>query len=165
MAYDQGNPFARILRGELPCERVFESEFALAIRDQEPQAPAHALVLAKGHYETIDQLVREAPAEQVAGFFRAIEETARKLGVHETGYRVIVNAGEDAGQTVPHLHVHVLGGADLGPLVAREATGRARRSRPRPATVVSLPGEAGERLRNPQPGHDPKSKPRGGPDA
>lgn len=162
MAYDPTNPFARILRGELPCEVVFDNEFALAILDKNPLAPVHALVLAKGHYEDLEQFAREATPDQLAGFFRAISETARCLGLEETGYRVVSNRGTDAGQEVPHLHVHVLGGGKLGPVVA---SGRpARRGRTSREANVSLPGEAGERSEPRRPTHDPKSKPRGGPD-
>jgi histidine triad (HIT) family protein len=165
VAYDHGNPFARILRGELPCERLFETEFALAITDRDPQAPYHALVLAKGHYETMDQFAREATPEQLVGFWRAVSDAADKLGIAETGYRVIVNQGVDAGQQVPHLHVHVVGGADLGPIVARAGMGLARLRGGRREPIPSLPGEASERNLKPRPGHDPKSKPLGGPDA
>lgn len=165
MAYDQANPFARILRGELPCEKLFETEHALVISDKDPLAPYHALVLAKGHYETIDQFSREAPPEQVVGFWKAVSDAADKLGVTETGYRVIVNQGLDAGQQVPHLHVHVIGGADLGPIVAREGMGLARLRGGRREPTPSLPGEAGERNLKSKPGHDPKSRPQGGPDA
>jgi histidine triad (HIT) family protein len=161
--YDQGNPFARILRGELPCEPIFENEFALAIHDEDPQAPYHALVLAKGHYEDLEQFVQEATPEQVHGYFRAIGETARKLGLVEGGYRVITNRGPDAGQTVPHLHVHVLGGGALGP-VAGAKPKRQLRSRSK-TPIVSMPGEAGERNERSKPGKDPKSNPEGGPDA
>ncbi|MBX3470383.1 MAG: HIT domain-containing protein [Planctomycetes bacterium] len=164
MAYDQGNPFARILRGELACEKVFENEFALAINDHDPQAPYHALVLVKGHYETLEQFSREAAPEQLAGFFRAIGETAARLGVDRTGYRVVVNAGDDAGQQVPHLHVHVLGGGELGPLVARGGDTGARRARTS-RQARSMPGEAGERGERHRPGRDPKSAPAAGPDA
>jgi histidine triad (HIT) family protein len=162
VAYDTTNPFARILKGELPCEPLFDNEFALAISDADPQAPVHALVLAKGHYEDLEQFTREATVEQITGFFRAISETARCLGLEETGYRIVANRGADAGQTVPHLHVHVLGGTKLGPMVARgRKAGRARTSR---EASVSLPGEAGERREPRRPVNDPKSKPQAGPD-
>lgn len=166
MAYDQGNPFARILRGELPCQKLFETDEALVISDRDPQAPVHALVIAKGHYVTLDQFVREATPEQVSGFFHAIAQAAERLGIAGTGYRVIVNHGVDAGQQVPHLHVHVLGGADLGPIVAREGLGLARlRGAKAREPIPSMPGEAGERNLAPKPGKDPKSKPFAGPDA
>jgi diadenosine tetraphosphate (Ap4A) HIT family hydrolase len=162
VVYDPTNTFARILKGELPCEPLFDNEFALAISDTDPQAPAHALVLAKGHYEDLDQFTREATPEQLSGFFRAISETARCLGLEATGYRLVVNKGVDAGQEVAHAHVHVLGGMALGPIVApARAAGRARTSR---EASVSLPGEAGERREPRRPAHDPKSKPRGGPE-
>jgi diadenosine tetraphosphate (Ap4A) HIT family hydrolase len=164
VAYDQGNTFARILRGELAAEPLFENEAALVINDHEPQAPYHALVIAKGHYETLDQFTREAPTEQVLGFFRAISEAADRLGIAETGYRLIVNQGADAGQEVAHLHVHVLGGTDLGPIVSLGGDKRARRARSS-REALSMPGEAGERNLKPKPGRDVKAKPFAGPDA
>lgn len=162
MAYDPTNPFARILKGELPCEPLFDNEFALAIADADPQAPVHALVLAKGHYEDLEQFTRDATPDQITGFFRAISETARCLGLDETGYRVVANKGADAGQEVPHLHVHVIGGMKLGPIVSKER--KMRRARTSREARVSLPGEAGERGEPRRPPHDPKSKPQGGPD-
>lgn len=164
MAYDQGNPFARILRGELASKPIFQNDDALVIEDQDPQAPYHALVIAKGHYETLDQFTREATPEQIIGFFRAISAAAERLGIAGTGYRVVVNQGADAGQQVPHLHVHVLGGADLGPIVSRAGDRRARRARTS-REALSMPGEAGERNVKRKPGHDVKSKPLAGPDA
>ncbi len=115
--YDQDNPFARILRGEIPCDRVHESEDALAFHDVNPQATRHAVVVAKGHYETLSEFVNDAPPHQVAGFFRSVCATADELGLAETGFRLVVNQGPDSGQEVPHLHVHVLGGEDLGPIL------------------------------------------------
>lgn len=164
VAYDQGNTFARILRGELAAEPVFENDDALVINDHDPKAPYHALVIAKGHYETIDQFVREATPEQISGFFRAIGEAADRLGIAETGYRLVVNQGVDAGQEVAHLHVHILGGTDLGPVVSLPGDKRARRPRTS-REARSMPGEAGERSLEPKPGRDVKSKPFAGPDA
>lgn len=164
MAYDQGNPFARILRGELGTEPVFENGEALVINDHAPQAPYHALVIAKGHYETLDQFTREATPEQVVGFFRAIVQAAERLGIAETGYRVVINQGVDSGQEVPHLHVHVLGGTDLGPIVSLPRDERARRPRTS-HEARSMPGEAGERNLERRPGHDAKARPLAGPDA
>lgn len=164
MAYDQGNTFARILRGELAAERVFENDAALVINDHDPKAPYHALVIAKGHYETIEQFTREATPEQVSGFFRAISEAAERLGIAETGYRLVVNRGIDAGQEVSHLHVHLLGGTDLGPVVSLPGDKRARRARTS-REALSMPGEAGERNLKPKPGRDVKASPFAGPDA
>ena len=119
--YDEGNPFAQILRGEIEVEAVFESEYALAFHDRDPKARYHVLVIPKGQFRALDDFVRRGSAQQVAGFWRAVVDVAERLGLDETGYRLIVNAGEDAHMEVPHLHVHVLGGEDLG-----ERFGRSR---------------------------------------
>ena len=119
MAYDRSNVFARILRGELPCDRVHESEHALAFRDINPLAPVHVLVVPKGEYVSMDDFTANASAEAVAGFFRAVGEVARKLGVDASGYRILANHGRDANQEVPHFHVHLFAGAPLGPMLRR----------------------------------------------
>jgi len=114
MAYDRSNIFARILRGELPCKRVYEDDYALAFHDINPLAPLHVLVIPKGEYVSMDDFSATAPPEAVAGFFRAAGETARRLGVVESGYRLLANNGADANQEVAHFHVHIFGGAPLG---------------------------------------------------
>jgi diadenosine tetraphosphate (Ap4A) HIT family hydrolase len=119
MPYDPNNVFAKILRGEIPCKKVYEDDFALAFHDIQPQAPVHVLVIPKGPYVSMDDFAREAPAELVAGFFRAVGETARVLGLDEDGYRFLVNTGTNGGQEVFHLHVHIFGGKRLGPMLAR----------------------------------------------
>jgi diadenosine tetraphosphate (Ap4A) HIT family hydrolase len=114
MAYDSDNIFAKILRGEIPCQRVYEDEHALAFHDINPLAPVHVLVIPKGDYASMDDFSRDAAAEQVAGFFRAVGETARMLGLGESGYRFLANTGADGRQEVAHFHVHIFGGAPLG---------------------------------------------------
>ena len=114
MAYDTRNVFARILRGELPCDKVYEDEFALAFRDLHPQAPTHVLIVPKAAYATMDDFSANAPPELVAGFVRAVGEVARVLGLDASGYRLIVNHGAHGQQEVPHLHVHLAGGRPLG---------------------------------------------------
>ena len=116
-AYDPGNIFARILRGEIPCKRVHEDQFALAFHDINPQAPVHVLVIPKGPYVSLADFATMAPAEDVAGFWGAVADTARQLGLVEPGYRVLTNIGADAGQEVPHFHVHIFGGRPLGRMV------------------------------------------------
>jgi histidine triad (HIT) family protein len=119
MAYDRSNVFARILRGELPCNRVYEDDYALAFHDINPLAPVHALVIPKGEYVSMDDFSAEASAEAIAGFFRAVGETARRLGVVESGYRLLANTGADGNQEVPHFHVHIFGGAPLGRMLKK----------------------------------------------
>jgi diadenosine tetraphosphate (Ap4A) HIT family hydrolase len=117
--YDEGNIFARILRGEIPAKAVYEDDHALAFHDINPQAPIHVLVIPKGPYISMADFTANAPAELIAGFFRAVGKTAEVLGLVEPGYRTLANAGPHAHQEVPHLHVHIFGGAPLGPMLVR----------------------------------------------
>lgn len=119
MAYDDGNIFAKILRGEVPCKRVYENDHALAFHDINPLAPTHVLVIPKGPYVSMVDFSAHATTEEVAGFFRAVGETAQRLGVAGSGYRILANSGVDANQEVPHFHVHIFGGAPLGPMLRR----------------------------------------------
>jgi histidine triad (HIT) family protein len=116
MTYDTNNIFAKILRGEIPCKSVFENEHALAFHDIAPAAPVHVLVIPKGEYISFDDFINAPQALQL-GFWQAVQETAALLSVVENGYRLISNHGADAGQLVPHFHVHILGGKPLGKLV------------------------------------------------
>lgn len=117
MAYDANNIFARILRGEIPCQKVYEDEYVLAFNDISPQKPVHILVIPKGAYVSHDDFSARASDTEIAAFTRAVGEIARTAGVAESGYRLIANAGINGGQEVPHYHVHILGGADVGPMV------------------------------------------------
>ena len=113
MAYDESNVFQRILKGELPCEKVFENEHALAFHDINPLMPVHVLVIPKGRYVSLDDFSAQASAEELAGFMRAVGETARIMGVAESGYRIVANTGVHANQEVPHFHVHIFGGRQI----------------------------------------------------
>lgn len=117
--YDSNNIFARILRGEIPCKRVHETDHALAFHDINPQAPTHVLVIPKGPYRSWADFSAKASDAEIAGFVRAVGETARLLGLEAPGYRLLANAGVNAHQEVPHLHVHIFGGKALGPMLAR----------------------------------------------
>ena len=117
--YDDGNVFARILRGEIPTEPVLETEHSLAFPDLTPQAPVHVLVIPRGPYVAWDHFAAEASEAEIADYTRAIGRVCATTGVGEGGYRLITNAGSDAGQEVPHLHVHVVGGRPLGRMLAR----------------------------------------------
>lgn len=114
MSYDPNNIFARILRREIPSKEIYEDDFAYAFHDIHPQAPVHALVIPKGTYTCWRDFAARAPDTEMAGFVRAIQKVAEKLGVSEDGYRVISNAGTNGMQEVPHLHVHLLAGTKLG---------------------------------------------------
>ena len=119
LPYDPANIFARILRGEIPCDRVYEDDHALAFRDIAPQAPAHILVIPKGAYVSWDDFSARASDAEIAGFVRAVGHVARLGGLAEPGYRLLANVGAHGGQEVAHLHVHVFGGRPLGPMLAR----------------------------------------------
>jgi diadenosine tetraphosphate (Ap4A) HIT family hydrolase len=119
LPYDEANIFAKILRGEIPCKKVYEDDFALAFHDIAPQAPTHVLVIPKGPYVAWDDFSANAPDALIAGFVRAVGTVARDLGLDVPGYRLLANLGHDGGQEVPHLHVHLFGGKALGPMLAR----------------------------------------------
>jgi len=119
LPYDDANIFARILRGEIPCKRVHEDEYALAFHDIAPQAPVHILVIPKGAYVSWDDFSGRGSADEIAGFVRAVGQVAREAGLVAPGYRLLANAGADGGQEVPHLHVHIFAGRPLGPMLAR----------------------------------------------
>jgi diadenosine tetraphosphate (Ap4A) HIT family hydrolase len=119
--YDDQNIFARILRGEIPCRKVFEDEWALAFHDIAPQAPVHVLVIPRTPYVSMADFTARASAEEIAGFFRAVGEVARQLGLETPGYRILANMGPDSGQEVPHLHVHILAGRAFGSVLVPKA--------------------------------------------
>ena len=118
MAYDDGNVFARILRGEIPNATVYEDDAVLAFRDIRPLRPVHVLVVPKGRYTDADDFAARAPDAEIAAFWRGVAAAAEAAGVTGGGYRLIANTGADGGQEVPHFHVHVLGGAPAGPMIA-----------------------------------------------
>lgn len=119
LPYDDQNVFARILRGEIPARRVYEDDHALAFHDIAPWAPTHILVIPKGAYVSWDDFSARASDAEIAGFVRAIGIVARDRGLVAPGYRVLANVGLDSHAEVPHLHVHVLAGRPLGPMLAR----------------------------------------------
>ena len=115
--YDTNNIFARILRGEIPSRRVYEDDFAVAFHDIAPQAPIHVLVIPRGPYISIADFTAKASEAEIVGFFRAVAAVAKQLDLEAPGYRVLANMGEDAGQEVPHFHVHLFGGKRLGAML------------------------------------------------
>jgi histidine triad (HIT) family protein len=119
VAYDRDNVFARILRGELPCTKVYEDEHVLAFRDINPQAPTHVILIPKGEYVSIDDFSANASEAELTAFVRAIERIAAQEGVVAGGYRILANHGAAAHQEVPHFHLHLFGGRDLGPMLRR----------------------------------------------
>lgn len=119
MAYDDQNIFAKMLRGEVPCDRIYEDEFALAFNDINPQAPVHILVIPKGKYTDMSDFSSNASPEEIVGLIRAVGKVAEQEGLVEKGYRSMANCGVNAHQEVPHLHIHIFGGRALGPMLAR----------------------------------------------
>lgn len=117
MSYDPNNIFAKILRGEIPCNKVYEDEFSLAFHDINPQAPVHVLVIPKGEYVSMADFTAHAPADLMTGFFQAVGKVAEELELVKAGYRILANAGTNAHQEVPHLHIHIFGGKPLGPML------------------------------------------------
>ena len=122
MNYDKNNIFAKILRKEIPCEKIYEDDFVLAFHDINPQKKIHALVIPKGEYINLDDFSANASEKEISGLIRGIGIVAKKIGVSEVvkggGYRSLVNVGENGGQEVPHLHFHIFGGEKIGKMVS-----------------------------------------------
>ena len=119
LPYDADNIFARILRGELPCNKVYEDEHALAFHDIRPQAVVHVLVIPRGPYVSWDDFSAKASDAEIAGFMRAVGNVTRQLEL-DNGYRLLVNMGRHGHQEVPHLHVHIFGGQQFYHMVGTE---------------------------------------------
>jgi histidine triad (HIT) family protein len=117
MFYDNQNIFAKILRGEIPCDKVYENDHALAFRDIQPQAPVHVLVIPKGPYLSYFEFAETASEAELVGFMRAVGAVAKQLGITEAGSRILSNQGEDGHQEVPHFHLHVFAGKKLGRMI------------------------------------------------
>ncbi|GBQ09341.1 hypothetical protein AD933_03660 [Acetobacter malorum] len=113
--YNPENIFAKILRGDIPCKKVFENEWVLAFQDIAPKAAVHILIIPKKPYVSFIDFTKTASEDEIAGVMKAAGQIASELGLDESGYRVITNAGENSGQEVPHFHLHLLGGQPLPP--------------------------------------------------
>ena len=122
MIYDKNNIFAKILRGEIPCKKIYEDEYVLAFYDINPQKKVHVLVISKGEYVDLDDFSLKASKEEISGLIKGISIVAKKIGISEEvkggGYRSLVNVGENGGQEVPHLHFHIFGGEKVGKMVS-----------------------------------------------
>ncbi len=117
MIYDENNIFAKILRREIPCEKIYEDEYVLSFYDVNPQRKIHALVIPKGKYIDLDDFNAKASEKEIIAYFKGISKVAKKLGISVDvgkGYRAISNLSEHGGQEVPHLHFHLLGGEKIG---------------------------------------------------
>ncbi|MBO5997296.1 MAG: histidine triad nucleotide-binding protein [Alphaproteobacteria bacterium] len=108
MSYDNQNVFAKILRGEIPTNKIYEDKYVIAFPDIHPKAPTHVLVVPKNAYVDFNDLMENASSEEVNGIFAAVKKVAEQLDVIDAGYRLIMNVGPGAGQEVPHLHIHIL---------------------------------------------------------
>ena len=120
MQYDNNNIFAKILRGEIPCEKVYEDNHVLSFYDVKPQKKIHVLVIPKGKYINFDDFNENASDEEIIALSKAISLVAKKLSIsvnNGEGYRALVNIGANAGQEVPHLHYHLFGGEKIGKMV------------------------------------------------
>lgn len=118
MSYDDDNVFAKILRGKIPADKVYESEHSLAFRDIQPKRPVHVLVIPKGPYVTWHDMAENASEAELADFVRAVAVVTKSEGIEEAGYRLVCNNGAHGHQEVPHVHVHVVGGAPTGPMLS-----------------------------------------------
>ena len=122
MSYDKNNIFAKILRGEIPCKKIYENEYILSFYDINPQKKVHALVIPKGEYTDLDNFSSRASEKEISELIKGISFVAKKLGISlidsGKGYRSLVNTGEHGGQEVPHLHFHLFGGEKIGKMVS-----------------------------------------------
>lgn len=119
MAYDKNNIFAKILRGEIPCNKIYENEHTFAFHDVNPQTPIHALVIPKGEYVSMVDFSENASEAEISSLFKTVTKVARELGVENNGYRILSNIGDNANQEVKHLHIHIFGGCDVGAMICR----------------------------------------------
>jgi len=120
MSYDENNIFAKILKGEIPCKRIYEDEYVLSFYDINPQKKIHALIIPKGKYIDLDDFNIRASDKEIVGLIKGISVVAKKLGISVDtgkGYRALANISEYGGQEVPHLHFHLFGGEKVGKMV------------------------------------------------
>ena len=115
MKYDANNVFAKILRGEIPCNKAYEDKWVLSFHDIEPEAPIHILVIPKGYYCNFHDFITRGSEDEIMGFFNGIKETT--LAAKITDYRLITNSGEKAGQSVFHFHCHIISGKKFNKLL------------------------------------------------
>ncbi|MCL1514337.1 HIT domain-containing protein [Parasaccharibacter sp. TMW2.1890] len=119
-AYDPNNVFAKILRGEIPAERVCDSKHSFAFYDISPLAPIHVLVIPRGAYTDLHDFISRASNEEILDFWKLVDKISAEQSLIPSGFRLISNVGRDSGQEVPHFHVHLLGGRPLGPILAAD---------------------------------------------
>ena len=118
MSYDKNNIFAKILRGEIPCKKVYENNYVLAFHDINPQKKVHVLVIPKNEYVDLDDFNNKASDKEIAELNKAITHVSSMVGANKKGYRALTNIGSDGGQEVPHLHFHIFAGEKIGKMVS-----------------------------------------------
>jgi histidine triad (HIT) family protein len=117
--YDKNNIFARIIRGEIPANKIYEDEYIIAIKDIAPVAPIHILVLPKKEYTSFHDFTKNATTEEIGYFYKIVYKICNDLDLEKDGYRILSNTGDNAMQTVPHMHLHILAGKSLGNLITK----------------------------------------------
>lgn len=123
--YNKENVFAKMLRGEIPVNKIYEDDYAIAFNDINPQAPVHILVIPKGEYEDFSDFALRAGEKEIAGYIKAVAKVAQDKGLKESGgYRLLMNIGKDSGQEVPHLHTHLFAGKFLGRMICVDDTAK-----------------------------------------
>ena len=115
--YDQNNIFAKILRSEIPCNKIFENYHSLAFSDINPQSPIHILVIPKNSYINFYDFTRNASPKEIESFWKLVNNVIEYANIDEEGFRIITNSGKNGNQDVPHFHVHLLGGKNLGRMI------------------------------------------------
>ena len=118
MNYDKNNVFAKILRGQIPCKKVYENKYVLAFHDVNPQKKVHVLVIPKGAYADFNDFINKASDKEIVELNNAITHVSNLLGARDKGYRTLTNIGSDGGQEVPHLHFHIFAGEKVGKMVS-----------------------------------------------
>ena len=118
MSYDDNNIFAKILRGEIPCKKIYEDDYILSFYDIDPKKKIHVLVIPKGEYVDLDDFNNKASDKEIIELNRALTHVASLMGTKNKGYRALTNIGNDGGQEVPHLHFHIFAGEKIGKMVS-----------------------------------------------
>ena len=116
--YNKNNIFAKILRNEIPCNKVYEDQYTLIFHDISPSAPIHLLAIPKGEFRSFNDFTLNASQQHTISFFKSIQKITNKYKIDDSGYRLITNHGKNGMQTVEHFHIHIIGGTPLGPLIS-----------------------------------------------
>ena len=115
--YDTKNIFSKLLRSEISCQKVLENEHALAFLDINPQAPIHILIIPKNQYIDFHDFTENSSLQEITYFWKLVNKVINSKNISDAGFRIITNSGKDGNQDVPHFHVHLLAGKDLGKMI------------------------------------------------